>query len=745
MTRPRKIPAEPPPEDRLATGSAAGPSADDLQGMSRRLTLLGDVVATVHTGLSPRQVIDRIVDRLAAGFPDLRAAYTTVAGDGAFETAHAVEPAGMPAVRGATGTLAASPPLLRALASHEIVTVPDVGRDPRFAPLGELLAERGAGALLGVASPHAEGTAGLLSLEAPGPREWDEDEVTLLTEVAAYLFLAIQDARHRSEREAAEETLRSRSSLERLLVAISTRLINLPSSHIDVAIEEMLAELGRSIGADAILIFLLSADRSRLDRAYEWLVPEIAGNQDRPTALEADKLPELLRTVARLEPFHVPRVADLPAEASAERLHLECFGIRSLLAVPISTRGELLGFVGLAGILAERIWPGEAISVLRVVGDIVGGALDRKRSEEALAEVHLRLEATNRELEESNRKMALLNELGDLLQSCQGADEAIRVIRALLPRLFAEEAGGVYLLDAGTQLLEGTAVWGVGAPGRGPFGVSECWGLRRGRLHVSGTTDAGPRCRHVEEEDSPPALCIPLMAQGEALGILHLRGPAVEAEDGRRSARTLQIALSCAEHLALGLANLRLREGLRSQALRDPLTGLFNRRFLEEQLARELRHAERQEASLGLLMIDLDHFKAINDAHGHEAGDRVLAELGRLLQQGVRSEDVVARYGGEEFTVLLPETDLGEAVWVAEKLRQVCRRLQVRHRGVVIEALQISVGAAAFPACGEDAEELLRAADHALYQAKREGRDRVVAADASAVPVTPALGLAQRA
>jgi diguanylate cyclase (GGDEF)-like protein len=242
----------------------------------------------------------------------------------------------------------------------------------------------------------------------------------------------------------------------------------------------------------------------------------------------------------------------------------------------------------------------------------------------------------------------------------------------------------------------------------------------------------------VEEDDARPALCIPLMAQGEALGVLHLRGAALEAEDGRRSTRTLQIALSCAEHLALGLANLRLREGLRSQALRDPLTGLFNRRYLEEQLARELRRSERQEGSLGLLMIDLDHFKAINDAHGHEAGDRVLAEVGGLLQQGVRSEDVAARYGGEEFTVLLPETGLDEAVWVAEKLRQACRRLQIRHRGGLIEGLRLSVGAAAFPACGDDPEELLRAADHALYRAKREGRDRVVAAETRAAPAETA-------
>lgn len=526
--------------------------------------------------------------------------------------------------------------------------------------------------------------------------------------------------------EAAEEARRARSRLKTLLVGISTRLINLPTARIDGAIEEMLAELGTSIGADSLFIFLLTADRSRLELSYEWLTTELGDSQERPAFLSAGKLPELLRRMARIEPFHIPSPGSLPAAASAEREELERFGIRSLLVAPISSRGEAKGLVGLASLRSERTWPEEAISVLRVIGEIVGGALDRKQSEEALAEAHRRLEVANRELEESNLKLALRNELGDLLQSCQSADEAIRVVASLLPQLFPAEAGGVYLLERKLGSLEARSSWGESPPAERRFEPVDCWALRRSRPHASGSASAGPRCRHVHPDETRPTLCIPLLAQGEALGLLHLRGKAADLGSG--GDRNLQLAQGCAEHLALGLSNLRLRESLRSQALRDPLTGLFNRRYLEEQLGRELRRAERQGTSLGLLMLDLDHFKSVNDDHGHEVGDRVLGEVGRILLEAVRSEDVAARYGGEEFIVLLPDSGLEEAAWVAEKLRRAARSIRVRSGERTIAAPTLSVGVAAYPACGSCSEELHKAADRALYQAKRDGRDRVVVA-----------------
>jgi diguanylate cyclase (GGDEF)-like protein len=186
------------------------------------------------------------------------------------------------------------------------------------------------------------------------------------------------------------------------------------------------------------------------------------------------------------------------------------------------------------------------------------------------------------------------------------------------------------------------------------------------------------------------------------------------------------LALTVAEHLALSLGNLKLQEALRHQAIRDPLTGLFNRRFMLETLERELYRMQRKESPLGVIMVDIDHFKRFNDTFGHAAGDAVLSALGRVLLAHVRKEDVACRYGGEEFTLILPETSQETACDRAEKLRQLVHGLHLEHHGQSLGAITISLGVAVYPQHGEDPEALLRAADVALYEAKHAGRDRVV-------------------
>jgi len=232
-------------------------------------------------------------------------------------------------------------------------------------------------------------------------------------------------------------------------------------------------------------------------------------------------------------------------------------------------------------------------------------------------------------------------------------------------------------------------------------------------------------CPHLS--DSPPAyLCVPMMAQGEALGVLHL---AAAQEQMRLTEAHQGLAQTVAEQLSLALANLRLRETLRNQSIRDALTGLFNRRYLEETLERELYRAARSQHPLGIIMLDLDHFKHFNDTFGHDAGDLVLRELGQLLQAHIRGSDIACRYGGEEFTLILPEAPLETTRERAETLRIAVKRLVVQHRGQPLGALSMSLGVAAFPEHGAAADGLLHMADQALYQAKREGRDRVVVAE----------------
>jgi len=184
----------------------------------------------------------------------------------------------------------------------------------------------------------------------------------------------------------------------------------------------------------------------------------------------------------------------------------------------------------------------------------------------------------------------------------------------------------------------------------------------------------------------------------------------------------LQARLRVAERI------LGLHETLRLEAIRDPLTGLFNRRYLEESLEREIRRATRRGTPLGVVMVDLDHFKTFNDDFGHLAGDALLQALGHFLRTNVRGEDIPCRYGGEEFALILPDAPLDATQRRAEDLRRGAQALRVEHRGDPIGSVTLSMGVAAFPLHGTTGEAVLRAADTALYQAKRNGRNRVIVA-----------------
>jgi diguanylate cyclase (GGDEF)-like protein len=247
--------------------------------------------------------------------------------------------------------------------------------------------------------------------------------------------------------------------------------------------------------------------------------------------------------------------------------------------------------------------------------------------------------------------------------------------------------------------------------------------MRRGLPHI---VERGPDalyCKHVQE-DIPTYACLPLVAQGETLGLLHVCSTGARSVEERR-----HFLQTVAENLAMGLASVKLREALRHEAIRDPLTGLYNRRFMDETLERELRVAARAGRPLALVMIDIDHFKRLNDTYGHAVGDTVLKQVATSISARVRASDLVCRFGGEEIVVILPDTALDAATLVAEALRTAVRELALTDGTGPIGPSTVSLGVAAFPQHGATAAALMRAADAALYQAKRQGRDRVVAAE----------------
>ncbi len=168
---------------------------------------------------------------------------------------------------------------------------------------------------------------------------------------------------------------------------------------------------------------------------------------------------------------------------------------------------------------------------------------------------------------------------------------------------------------------------------------------------------------------------------------------------------------------------------LRELSIRDPLTGLFNRRYLEETLDRELRRVERKRLPLGIIMLDIDHFKRFNDTHGHAAGDLLLRRVGKSLKENTRVADIACRYGGEEFILILPEASLEVTRRRADHVREDVKRLRIHFDDKILDIVTLSLGVAVFPINGSTKAAVLRAADVALYQAKREGRDRVIVAN----------------
>ncbi|MFW6357845.1 MAG: diguanylate cyclase [Chroococcales cyanobacterium] len=365
---------------------------------------------------------------------------------------------------------------------------------------------------------------------------------------------------------------------------------------------------------------------------------------------------------------------------------------------------------------------GNPLYGLALIEDIT----QRKRSEQDLQEANQKLTRWVNELELRNHEITLLSRMSDVLQACLSIEEAYQVIPQLVQSIFPTLSGAVFILPPESSCVKAVASWGYFLGSKLKFSPHECWALRRGKLHSVQHQKSDLRCAHIYEDPVLVAsLCVPMMSQGKSLGLLYLASTATK----KIPDSTQKLAVTVAEHIALALANLQLRETLQQQSIRDPLTGLFNRRYMEEFLAKEIHRAKRKQRSLGVIMLDVDYFKQVNDTLGHEAGDVVLRELGQYLLQNIRRSDVACRYGGEELTLILPEASLVTTYERAEELRQGIKSLKISANCHCIHSITVSLGIACFPQHGITGDAIVKAADIALYRAKAQGRDRVVRAD----------------
>ncbi len=362
----------------------------------------------------------------------------------------------------------------------------------------------------------------------------------------------------------------------------------------------------------------------------------------------------------------------------------------------------------------------------------------RKAAQTQLTASHQKVGRLLDDARRHTEEITQINDLGSLLQACTSREEVFRLVPERLRRLFPGASGSISLLSTSRNRVESVAEWGV-CPTDQIFSPVQCWALRRGRTHVHPGGRSDPRCSHLLGEG--PSVCIPLVASGDTFGTLSIQNddplsPISDPDpDDDSFARLRQLAATVADHIAVAVANANLRESLRLEAVRDPLTGLYNRRYMQEFLDRELHSARRKHRPLAVMMLDLDHFKRYNDTFGHSAGDRTLAAVGEILLRSVRAEDVACRYGGGEFALILPECSLLQATARAEEIRKRLKEYRAQRDHQATDALTISIGVAAFDETTDRVDLLLTFADDALCQAKRAGRDCVVAArPAAALP-----------
>lgn len=337
-----------------------------------------------------------------------------------------------------------------------------------------------------------------------------------------------------------------------------------------------------------------------------------------------------------------------------------------------------------------------------------------------------------------------LREIVTLIQASHDIGECANILRARMHDLFPGTCGSLALFADTRSELQTVARWGDKDAFLETFTPDQCWGLRLGTPHRSGRDGVGnPRCRHIEDA-SLDVVCAPILIQGEARGVISIDLSGMPEEMvGRNGDRAISTIETAAASIGIALYNVHLRGALRKLTIRDPLTGLHNRRFADDVVAKEFSRSRRTGQPVTLVRIDIDRFKMINDEFGFEAGDTVIREMAGLIDHFFRYEDVCSRYGGQDFLVVMVAATKIDAMRRCEILRIRIGDHNYFYRGMALPRISVSMGVATFPDDGATEETVLAAVESALSTAKHDGRDRVIGApgvppeDEPAPPVPP--------
>ena len=415
--------------------------------------------------------------------------------------------------------------------------------------------------------------------------------------------------------------------------------------------------------------------------------------------------------------WEIGSVKDIPASQAAMRELQKNEYIR-YEDLPLETKAGVLKHV-------EFVSNVYLVNGFRVIQCNIRDITERKHAEAQVLTTNDELLALVNELQWRDRQMQLMNRMNELLQSCITPDEAYRVIALCAADLFPGHNGSLAILPSRNENLEVVSRWGTEVIMEPSFALDACWALRLGQIHEVIDLETGLLCHHFQRPLQGGYFCLPLTVQGEMLGVLSLIDNTIQR--GEHPPGLKQLAVTVGETIKLSLSNLKLRDELRRQAIHDPLTGLFNRRYLDETLPRELNRAQRLDAPLCVVMLDIDGFKQFNDSFGHGPGDAILRTFADVLRKYLRKSDISCRYGGDEFVLIMPDSSIDDTQQRVEQISTFLKELQqVQHAGQQLGMITLSAGIASMPEHGSTESELLTAADKAMYTAKQGGRNRIV-------------------
>jgi diguanylate cyclase (GGDEF)-like protein len=376
------------------------------------------------------------------------------------------------------------------------------------------------------------------------------------------------------------------------------------------------------------------------------------------------------------------------------------------------------------------------VATVALFGFLLKDAVVRQRAGKETALSNERLARSVNALEDRAHESELLTSARDELQLCVDVGQVYQSAVRSISRLLTGTSGALCMINNSRQLVEVVASWNAGVEDGAmeDFHTPDsCCGLRSGQPRWRKPGGSEIHCTHFSTDAPERYLCMPIVAGGNTLGMLNVR--CTTAEQVEFVQAHTDGLMQMVQLTGMAAATLNLRTKLESQSIRDSLTGLFNRHFMQISLERELARAARRKQVLAVFMLDLDHFKRFNDSYGHAAGDSVLKAISEIFKTSIRTEDIACRYGGEEFTIILPDVTPTVAVERAESIRRAVANLQLPLDREIYGEFTVSIGTALYPMDGDASDLLLRRADQALYRAKRAGRNQVVSFDSAGVAV----------